>query len=200
MASSMKTEIDLSSELPSVSSSVITTPQIDLSEYKKAAHGRKRPASIRVPDLFSSILSVKAAVNPHYLAVKEEGDRWIGEYVISTSSAFHPRSIAERDRRVQRGRCLLTRGFLEPSLMEWDEKNRKKNSAADFAYVVALWSPNADAPSLRMYLDCMNWVFLFDDRMLAPRSPSPTWSYLRHSHLAYSSPNRIRRGSSQERS
>lgn len=50
--------------------------------------------------------------------------------------------------------------------MGWDEKTRKKNSSTDFAYMTAIWSPEADAESLRMILDYNNWVFLFDDRML----------------------------------
>lgn len=60
---------------------------------------------------------------------------------------------------------LLTSTPFELSLMGWDEKTRKKNSSADFAYMTAIWSPEADASSLRMILDYNNWVFLFDDRV-----------------------------------
>lgn len=52
--------------------------------------------------------------------------------------------------------------------MGWDEKTRKKNSVADLAYIVGMWSPNADPESLRMLLDWNNWIFLFDDRVSRP--------------------------------
>lgn len=63
----------------------------------------------------------------------------------------------------QKRNHLLTSTPFERSLMGWDEKTRKKNSSADFAYMVAIWSPEADAESLRMILDYNNWLFLFDD-------------------------------------
>ncbi|KAI1419590.1 Presilphiperfolan-8-beta-ol synthase [Xylaria sp. FL1777] len=37
----------------------------------------ERPSSVRVPDLFSSIMSSRPVVNPNYFKVKAEGDRWI---------------------------------------------------------------------------------------------------------------------------
>lgn len=48
--------------------------------------------------------------------------------------------------------------------MGWDENTRKKNSEVDFAYMAAIWTPNADAESLRMILDWNHWIFLLDDR------------------------------------
>jgi hypothetical protein len=35
--------------------------------------------SVRVPDLFSSIMASKPVVNPNYFKVKIEGDRWIAK-------------------------------------------------------------------------------------------------------------------------
>lgn len=91
----MSAEIDSSSVLPSISSSRRITAESELLESQETAHTRTRPTSIRVPDLFSSILSTKAALNPHYLTVKEEGDRWIGEYVISSDSECHRSSTTK---------------------------------------------------------------------------------------------------------
>ncbi|OTA98480.1 hypothetical protein M426DRAFT_69724 [Hypoxylon sp. CI-4A] len=39
-------------------------------------HGQTRQ-SVRIPDLFSSIMASKPVVNPNYFKVKAEGDRWI---------------------------------------------------------------------------------------------------------------------------
>lgn len=89
MASPTTAEAGLSTEQPSIPSSPKTTAHVELSDPQKAVHAGERPKSIRVPDLFSSILSAKAVLNPHYLAVKDEGDQWIGEYVISTSPDFY---------------------------------------------------------------------------------------------------------------
>ncbi|KAF2965292.1 hypothetical protein GQX73_g8299 [Xylaria multiplex] len=35
--------------------------------------------SVRIPDLFSSIMAARPAVNPNYFKVKAEGDRWIAK-------------------------------------------------------------------------------------------------------------------------
>lgn len=78
MASLTTTDMDSSSSLASVFTMAITTSG-GTAEGQKPDPVRERPNFIRVPDLFSSIMSAEAVVNPHYLAVKDEGDRWIGE-------------------------------------------------------------------------------------------------------------------------
>ncbi|KAI3393167.1 hypothetical protein diail_4655 [Diaporthe ilicicola] len=79
MGSLTTADVESVSDLPSVTSSGATTPEVGLTENEKLAPGCQRPLTIRMPDLFSSILSVKAVVNPHYEAVKAEGDRWIAD-------------------------------------------------------------------------------------------------------------------------
>lgn len=46
---------------------------------QKPLHEREQRRSVRVPDLFSSIMSMKPVVNPNYFQVKAEGDRWIAQ-------------------------------------------------------------------------------------------------------------------------
>lgn len=102
MALSTRAEMDSSSELPSISLSRGLISDVEDSECQKAVYARKFPTSIRVPDLFSSILSIKAVLNPHYLIIKEEGDRWIAEYVIvSSDHKRQRRSTAKLSRRVR---------------------------------------------------------------------------------------------------
>lgn len=76
-----------------------------------------------------------------------------------------PRKHNKPRQASQKRNYSLTSTPFKLSLMGWDEKTCKKNSSADFAYMTAIWSPEADAESLRMILDYNNWVFLFDDRM-----------------------------------
>jgi len=45
--------------------------------FKEPEQESKR--SVRVPDLFSSIMASKPVVNPNYFKVKIEGDRWIAK-------------------------------------------------------------------------------------------------------------------------
>ncbi|KAI1163815.1 Presilphiperfolan-8-beta-ol synthase [Nemania serpens] len=45
-----------------------------------------------------------------------------------------------------------------------DENMAKRNSKADFAYMNAIWAPNADEEAYRMMVDWHHWVFAFDDQ------------------------------------
>ncbi|OTB10482.1 hypothetical protein K445DRAFT_70183 [Daldinia sp. EC12] len=47
---------------------------LDSSELAEPHEGRR---SVRIPDLFSSIMATKPVVNPNYFKVKAAGDRWI---------------------------------------------------------------------------------------------------------------------------
>lgn len=80
-------------------------------------------------------------------------------------SQMPPQKHNKTSQASQKRNYSLTSTPFKLSLMGWDEKTRKKNSSADFAYMTAIWSPEADAESLRMILDYNNWIFLFDDRM-----------------------------------
>ncbi|RYC55945.1 hypothetical protein CHU98_g10275 [Xylaria longipes] len=46
---------------------------------QKPVHELEQRRSVRVPDLFSSIMSLNPVVNPNYFQVKAEGDRWIAQ-------------------------------------------------------------------------------------------------------------------------
>ncbi|KAI1107633.1 Presilphiperfolan-8-beta-ol synthase [Jackrogersella minutella] len=52
------------------------TPMLDSPESSKQQEARP---SVRIPDLFSSIMASRPAVNPNYFKVKAEGDRWIAK-------------------------------------------------------------------------------------------------------------------------
>lgn len=117
MAPSMIAEIDSQRELPSVSSG-----HVGFSQLQGAPSPSQRPTSIRVPDMFSSILSAKAIVNPHYLAVKEDGDRYIGEYVLQVGPEFQHRSIAKLDRPVCTSAGTVLMCEISKSVL-WDGTN-----------------------------------------------------------------------------
>lgn len=94
MASLMAAEIDSPWELPFTSSS-----QVELSKTQEDCTHKKSPTSIRVPDMFSSILSAEAVVNPHYLAVKEDGDRYFEEYVMTIGVELYHQTTTKLDRQ-----------------------------------------------------------------------------------------------------
>ncbi|KAI1124634.1 Presilphiperfolan-8-beta-ol synthase [Nemania abortiva] len=45
-----------------------------------------------------------------------------------------------------------------------DEKMAERNQKADFAYMNAIWAPQADEEAYRMMVDWHHWVFAFDDQ------------------------------------
>ncbi|KAI8624673.1 Presilphiperfolan-8-beta-ol synthase [Xylariaceae sp. FL1651] len=45
-----------------------------------------------------------------------------------------------------------------------DENKAKRNAKADFAYMNAIWAPDADEEAFRMMVDWHHWVFAFDDQ------------------------------------
>ncbi|KAF9877982.1 pentalenene synthase [Colletotrichum karsti] len=45
-----------------------------------------------------------------------------------------------------------------------NEKQRAKNSIADFTYLVSWWAPYCDAEALRTMVDWQNWAFAWDDQ------------------------------------
>ncbi|KAK8052035.1 Presilphiperfolan-8-beta-ol synthase [Apiospora rasikravindrae] len=73
----------MSPELPPsrLDSSILVQPDDVLSTVPTCASPPPEKAetkrSVRVPDLFSSIMSSKPVVNPNYFTVKAAGDRWI---------------------------------------------------------------------------------------------------------------------------
>ncbi|KAI1479684.1 terpenoid synthase [Daldinia eschscholtzii] len=56
------------------SSNTQLSPMLDSPELAEPHEGRR---SVRIPDLFSSIMATKPVVNPNYFKVKAAGDRWI---------------------------------------------------------------------------------------------------------------------------
>lgn len=58
-----------------------TAPDNEGSETKEpAVHGgssEREEKTVRVPDMFSSIMAVEPVVNPNYFKVKAKGDLWI---------------------------------------------------------------------------------------------------------------------------
>ncbi|KAI1297832.1 Presilphiperfolan-8-beta-ol synthase [Xylaria venustula] len=64
------------------SSSSIQSDETQPTMKSDSSFAAKEPEmrkSVRVPDLFSSIMSTRPVVNPNYFKVKAEGDRWIAK-------------------------------------------------------------------------------------------------------------------------
>lgn len=49
--------------------------------------------------------------------------------------------------------------------MQADDEWAAKNSKMDFCYLASVFAPHADEEALRVVVDWMEWIFLFDDRM-----------------------------------
>lgn len=67
-------DVECNGSSPSCNTSAKTSPAEELQKEKRFA---KRPPSVRIPDLFGSIMASKPIVNPNYFAAKAKGDRWI---------------------------------------------------------------------------------------------------------------------------
>ncbi|KAI1337721.1 isoprenoid synthase domain-containing protein [Xylariaceae sp. FL0016] len=46
----------------------------------------------------------------------------------------------------------------------YDEKTSRRNSRADFTYLISFWVPNCDAEALRTMVDWQHWAFPWDDQ------------------------------------
>ncbi|KAI0145598.1 Presilphiperfolan-8-beta-ol synthase [Xylariaceae sp. FL1272] len=71
-------ETDSSNNSPESAETQITMKS-DEDAAAAAVQEPRKVQSVRVPDLFSSIMSTRPAVNPNYFKVKAEGDRWIAK-------------------------------------------------------------------------------------------------------------------------
>lgn len=63
----------------SISRSLSPATSIDYDEPPSKNSKPPRPPFVHIPDLFSSIMATKPAVNPNYFQVKADGDRWISK-------------------------------------------------------------------------------------------------------------------------
>ncbi|OTA61599.1 Presilphiperfolan-8-beta-ol synthase [Hypoxylon sp. EC38] len=81
MASS--TVVHTSPNTPMTGTDYSTLTQFDHVQSLRMSNGRepakheKKRRSVRIPDLFSSIMASKPVVNPNYFETKAEGDRWV---------------------------------------------------------------------------------------------------------------------------
>lgn len=64
-------------------SSFPQSSETSMSDLPESIEQPKGYRSVRVPDMFSSIMATKPVVNPNYFKVKAEGDRWIARYLLA---------------------------------------------------------------------------------------------------------------------
>ncbi|KAI0887012.1 Presilphiperfolan-8-beta-ol synthase [Annulohypoxylon maeteangense] len=71
--------IENSPEASPVEQEYCTLAQFKPKSAPKPVMQPKERRSVRIPDLFSSIMSPRPVVNPHYFKVKVDGERWIAK-------------------------------------------------------------------------------------------------------------------------
>lgn len=97
---------------------------------------------VRIPDFFSSIMSVKPVINVNYDKVKREADSWIA-------------TLVKLLKRTISGVTLTWNGHRILSL---SEAQARRNVQANFAFMNAMWVPYADEEAYRTMIDWNNWV------------------------------------------
>lgn len=133
----------LSGSLPVDASS---SPSLLASHASRITQGASRTVNertVHLPDLFSSIMAIKPAVNPNYHEVKAKGNSWVIKYV-----------------HIRNGPCHIFIHFAFRAFRV-DDEWAARFSMIEFPYMCSMWAPYCDEDHLQLVVDWNNWVRVY---------------------------------------
>ncbi|KAI0967945.1 hypothetical protein F4678DRAFT_464844 [Xylaria arbuscula] len=154
------TSIPDSDSLSSVESAE-TQPTMK-SDSPFAANEPEKHKAVRVPDLFSSIMSTRPVVNPNYFKVKAEGDRWIARLrltncaIVEFDEGYLKDDLVAAQEEIEQTMAIITdnAALINPKLQKRYREQHKRFFDQLVVQVKAMASGEVLSRDVQHYLDC----------------------------------------------